>query len=44
MEKSKGTSIERKDETKFRTGFLSYESPEVYRDTKLLRIYSSMVL
>ena len=44
MEKSKGTNIVRMDERKFRTGFLLYEDPEIYRDIKLLRIYSSVVL
>ena len=43
-EKSKGTNIVRMDERKFRTGFLLYEDPEIYRDIKLLRIYSSVVL
>ena len=44
MEKSKDTKIERMEERKFRTGFLSYKGPEICRDTKLLRICSSMVL
>jgi hypothetical protein len=44
MEKSKDTKIERKEERKFRTGFLSHKGPEVYGDTKLLRICSSMML